>query len=114
MLGGGCAFAYLKHDVAWFEFSLPTYEDMSTYRQRSTVWRREAQQSVVDKLQLRNFLLVWHLKDWSLTDAEGRRVALEQEDSGALTDASSARVYAANPTLLDVVLTLFEKDVLLV
>lgn len=106
-------FTYLIHEVAWFEFSLPNYEDMSTYRQRSSVWRREAQQSVVDRLQLRNFMLVWHLKDWSLADEEGNKVKLEYEETGALTDECVARVYAVNPTLIDVVLTLLEKDVLL-
>jgi hypothetical protein len=86
---------------------------MSTYRQRSATWRREAQQLLIDKLQLRNFLLVWHLKDWSLTDDEGKKVTLEFEESGALTDDSMAKVYAVTPTLIDVVLTLVEKDILL-
>lgn len=106
-------FPNLRHGRAWFDFSSPNYEDMSTYRQRSAVWRREAQQTVVDKLQLRNFLLVWHLKDWSLTDENGKKVELVQEEGGALTDESLAKVYAVNPTLIDVVLTLFEKDVLM-
>lgn len=107
-------FPYLTHSKVSFEFSLPNYEDMSTYRQRSATWRKEAQQVIVDKLQMRNFFLVWHLKEWSLTDDKGEKVRLEHEDTGALTDESVAKVYAANPTLLDVVLTLFEKDILLV
>lgn len=106
-------FSYLRHDVMWFEFSVPNYEDMSTYRQRSSVWRRDAQQTIIDKLQLRNFLLVWHLKDWSLTDSDGNKVELEIEEKGALTDESVAKVYALNPTMVDVVLTLLEKDILL-
>ena len=106
-------FPYLRHDKVWFEFSLPTYEDMSTYRQRSASWKREAQQNIIDKLSLRNFILVWHLKDWSLTDEKGNKVVLENEDNGALTDESVARVYAVSPTLVDVVMTMFEKDILL-
>ena len=106
-------FPYLRHDTVTFEFSLPNYEDMSTYRQRSATFRKEAQQVIVDKLHLRNHLLVWHLKDWSITDDKGKKVKLEHEDTGALTDESVAKVYAINPTMLDVVLTLFEKDTLL-
>jgi len=106
-------FVYLRHDEAWFEFSVPNYEEMTTYRQRSASWKREAQQTIIDRLQLRNFLLVWHLKDWSLTDAEGKKVQLGHEESGALADESVAKVYAVTPTLLDIVLTLFEKDILL-
>ena len=106
-------FPYLRHDKAWFEFSLPNYEDMSTYRQRSATFRREAQQVIVDKLNLRNHLMVWHLKDWSLTDDKGQKVPLEHDENGMLTDDSQSKVYALNPTMLDVVMTLFEKDVLL-
>lgn len=106
-------FPYLRHERVWFEFSLPNYEDMTTYRQRSASWKREAQQTIVDKLALRNFMLVWHLKDWSLADESGNKVVLEQEESGALTDDSVAKVYAVSPTLIDVVLTLLEKDILL-
>ena len=106
-------FRYLRHDMAWFEFSLPTYEDMSTYRKRSSMWRRDAQQTVVDRLELRNFILVWHLKDWSLTDEDGKKVALEHDENGALSDECVARAYAVNPTLIDVVMTLFEKEILL-
>jgi hypothetical protein len=107
-------FSYLRHDVMWFEFSVPNYEDMTTYRQRAAVWRREAQQLIIDKLQLRHFLLVWHLKDWSLTDETGAKVELKFDDNGALSDESLAKVYAVMPTLLDVVLTIFEKDILLI
>ena len=106
-------FAFLRHDMLWFEFSIPNYEDMSTYRQRSASWRRDAQQVVVDKLQLRNFLLVWHLKDWSVPDENGNKVVLKFEENGTLADESMAQVYALMPTLLDIVLTVFEKDVLI-
>lgn len=106
-------FSYLKHTPVWFDFSLPNYEDMTTYRQRSAVYRRDAQQMIVDKLQLRNFIIVWHLKDWSLTDENGNKVDLEHDDNGALSDKSLAQVYAVMPTLMDVVLTVIEKDLLL-
>lgn len=104
-------FPIVAHSVLWFEFSMPNYEDMSTYRQRSGIFRREAQQVIVDKAQIRNFLLVWHLKDWNLEDDKGK-VELKFDENGALSDESLSRVYSLSPSLVDVVLTLFEKEVL--
>ena len=106
-------FPFMNHTVLEFAFSMPNYEDMSTYRQRSSVYRREAQQMMVDKISLRNFLLVWHLKDWNLTDEEGKKVVLTFDPQGCLADESTAAVYALSTTLLDVVMTIFEKDQLL-
>jgi len=106
-------FPFLTHSELVFEFSVPNYEDMSTYRQRSSMFRREAQQVIVDKLQLRNFLLVWHLKGWNLTDDEGKKIELAFDPNGSLSEESLAMVYAMSPTLLDVVMTMYEKDCLL-
>lgn len=106
-------FDYLHHDRAWFEFTVPSYEDMSTYRQRCAIYRKEAGQMLVDRLQLRNFMLVWHLKDWSLTDKAGKKVALEHDDDGSLSDKSLKNVYLVHPTIIDIVLTIAEKDLLL-
>lgn len=106
-------FEYLSHFKESFEFTFPTYEEMSTYRQRSGVYRKEAQQVIIDRLQLRNFILVWHLKDWSLRDAKGDKVELKHDDNGSLSDESIKVVYKTHTTILDVVLTIFEKDILL-
>ena len=106
-------FPFMAHTVLKFIFSMPNYEDMSTYRRRSGVYRREAQQVIVDKIELRNHLLVWHLKDWNLTDGDGKKIELKSNENGALSDESEAIVYALSPTLLDVVMTILEKDALL-
>lgn len=106
-------FPQLAHTQLTFEFSIPNYEDMSTYRQRSSVFRREIQQTIVDKLQLRNYLLVWHLKDWNMTDEDGKKIELNFDPNGSLTDESLAIVYSISPTLMDVVMTCYEKEILL-
>jgi len=106
-------FKYLTHVVEWFEFTVPTYEDMSSYRQRCGVYRHEAQQVLIDRLQLRNFLLVWHLKEWSLRGADGETVKLTHDENGSLSDESLKMVYKTHTTILDVVLTILEKDILL-
>jgi hypothetical protein len=106
-------FSFVDHTELDFTFSVPNYEDMSTYRQRSTSWRRDAQQMIVDKAQLRNHLLTWHLKEWNVPDNDGIPIALTFDENGALSDESVSVVYAMSPTLLDVVMTWFEKEVLL-
>lgn len=106
-------FPYLNHSVAKFSFSAPTYDEMSSYRRRSAVFRNEAQQMVVDRVQLRNYFLVWHLRDWSLKNRDGSKVELEHDKEGSLSDESMTKVYSVQPTLIDVVMTLFEKDMLL-
>jgi hypothetical protein len=106
-------FPELRHSTEWFEFSIPHYEDISSYRQRCAVYRREAGQMLVDKLRMRNFLLVWHLKDWSLVDRNGEKVILNHDEDGSLEDVSLKKVYSIHPTIIDVVMTILEKDTLL-
>ena len=106
-------FTYLNHVKEWFEFTVPTYEDLSSYRQRCGIYRQEAQQVLIDRLQLRNFLLVWHLKEWSLRKPDGTVVELGHEPNKSLDDASMKAAYSVHPTIMDVVLTIFEKDILL-
>jgi len=106
-------FQIFAHSVEWFEFSIPTYEDISTYRQRCSTFRRDAGKVLVDAIQMRNFLLVWHLRDWSLRGADGKKVELKTNPEGALDDVSIKQVYQVSPTLVDVILTNFEKDVIL-
>lgn len=106
-------FDYLRHSAVWFDFTIPTYEDMSSYRTRCASFRREAGQMLVDRLQLRNYILVWHLKDWSLTGADGSKVELIHDADGSLNNESVQKVYSLHPTIIDIVLTVFEKDILL-
>lgn len=104
----------LGHSSEKFVFTQPDYEDLTTYRQRSATYRREIQRMVVDTLQMRNFLVVWHLKDWSIRNEKGEKIELVCESNGALSDESIRVVYRVNPAILDVVLSNFEKDILLV
>ena len=57
---------------------------------------------------------MWHLKDWSLIDAKTKKkIELKLDENGSLSDKSMEKVYKVHPTIIDVVLTVFEKDVLL-
>lgn len=107
------SFKLLGHVQEWFDFRPVSYEQMSNYRQRASTFRRDAGRSLVDPVALRNFFVVWHLKDWSIRDRQGNKVELKHNERGALDDDSIDAVYKANPTMLDVVLTLFEKDMMM-
>jgi hypothetical protein len=106
-------FDMLGYASEWFEFKPTNYEDMTNYRQRCSVFRRDAGRALVDPIALRNYLVVWHLKDWSMKDRQGEKVELKFNKEEALDDDSIKQVYKMNPTLLDVVLTLFEKDMMM-
>jgi flagellar motor protein MotB len=106
-------FEYLNHTKEWFEFTQPTYDQMSNYRQRSQVYHRETNRMVVDGVRMRSFFLTWHLKDWSLKDGNGNKIELKVDEDGSLSTDSFDMVFSLQPTLVDVVMTLFEKDILL-
>ena len=103
----------LGHVKETFTFSQPNYDDLTTYRQRSAIYRREVQKMVVDILQMRNFLIVWHLKDWTIRGADNNKIDLIMEANGALTDSCIKTVYGLHPSILDVVMSNFEKEILL-
>lgn len=106
-------FSTFGHTTEWFEFKPVGYEEMSDYRQRCSEFHQNANRMLTNPVKVRNFLIVWHLKDWSLRDRNGNKVELTFNKQGALDDDTINKVYRINPTLLDVVLTLFEKDMMM-
>jgi hypothetical protein len=106
-------FETLGFSTEWFEFFPVGYEDMTNYRQRCTVYRRDAQRALVDPIALRNYFVVWHLRDWTMRGRDGKKIELSFSEGGALEDESIKLVYKMNTTMLDVVLTLFEKDMMM-
>lgn len=106
-------FKVLGHSEETFEFSVPNYDQMSNYRERCSSYRRDAGRLLTDPLKLRNYFLVWHLKDWSLRDRHGEKIDLSFNDKGALDKESIKKAYKINPTMMDVVMTLLERDLML-
>lgn len=103
----------LRHSVEWFDFSLPGYADISSYRQRSSTFRRDANGMVIDRTHFRSFLLIWHLKDWSLRNRRNEKVELKHEKDGSLTDESLTLLNGAVGPMLDVVMTILEREILI-
>ncbi|MHC4213155.1 MAG: hypothetical protein ACYSWP_07280 [Planctomycetota bacterium] len=96
-----------------FFFKPATYEQINNYRQRCSSYRRDAGKVLSDPISLRNYLIVWHLKDWTISDRKGKKIELGFAETGALDDASMEMVYKINSTTLDVVITLFEQDMMM-
>lgn len=92
----------------WFEFTIPSFEDVSFYRQRSSV----NQQRLVDKNLFRNFIIAKHLKDWSLEN-DGKKIELDFEFDGNLSKESIRFVNRVPTIIWDVVLTAFERETLI-
>ena len=103
----------LASTTEWFDFTPVNYDDMNKYRQKCSTFNRQAKMNLVDPISLRNYLVVWHLKDWSIKDRKGNKIELGFSDSGALDDESIDKIYKINSTLMDVVLTHFEKDMMM-
>ena len=106
-------YVYLGHTAEAFTFTQPTYDDLTTYRQKSAIFRREVNRVVVDTLQMRNFLIVWHMKDWTIRDSSNKKIELSFDTNGSLSDESIKVVYELSPAILDVVLSIYEKDIIL-
>ena len=106
-------FKVLGYTQEWAEFTQPTYDEIATYRQKSFVFDESADRMVLDVVKMRNCFIIWHLKDWSLRDVNGNKVELEHSNNGSLNVESIKKIYNVFPTLLDVFLTLFEKDAFL-
>jgi len=112
-LGDSEDFNMFGFTTEWFEFTPVGYEDMANYRQKCSVFRKDANRLLADPISLRNFLIVWHLKDWSMKGRDGKKIELNFLDNGALGDGGIKSVYKMHTTLLDVVVTLFEKDMMM-
>lgn len=92
-----------------FEFSIPSFEDVTLYRQQSS----NNINRTVDKSFFRNFLVSMHLKDWSLKDEKGNKINLDFDINGGLTQKSSRIVNRVPTVIWDLVLTIFERETLI-
>lgn len=105
--------AFLSGTEEWFEFSRPSYDEISSYRQKSMIFDKNLGRMLVDPVRMRNFLIIFHLKRWSVRGDDGQPIVLEFNDRGALDDESVKFIDKLHPTILDIVLSRFETEILL-
>lgn len=104
---------FLGGTEEWFEFTRPSYDDVSSYRQKSMVFDKSLGKMLVDPVRMRNFLIIFHLKSWSLRDDSGQPIVLGFNEHGGIDDASVKFVDSIHPTILDIALSKFETEILL-
>ena len=106
-------FSFFVHTVLKFTFSIPNYIQISEYRRRSTSLDPDTQTPIIDHVKMREFFLINHLKEWNLTDENGDELPITFDDNGLISDSSLIVAHSLSPAIMDVVFTIFERDVIL-
>ncbi|MCK9154617.1 MAG: hypothetical protein M0P12_00735 [Paludibacteraceae bacterium] len=95
----------------WFEFSVPNFDDVCIYRQKSS--RFIGKEQVIDTNLFRNFILLGHLKSWSMQDSSGNPVEIIREKEGSLSVETIDWINRLHTVIWDIVFTLFERQTLI-
>jgi len=101
--------SFLQRVTYWAEFSHPRYDDVLSYRESCLRYISDAEQFLVDPVQMRINFIRFHLKDWNLEDENGNIIKLDHE-GGRLSEESMDLVGSAQTTLMDIFLTEFERQ----
>lgn len=103
---------YLKRTIEWVEFTIPSYDDMVSYRESSLSYDSGTNKFLSDPIKMRLCYLRYHLKDWSIKK-DGEVVELVRDGSSALTNESMSIIGSINPSMMDIILTEFEREAML-
>jgi len=95
----------------WFEFSIPNFDDVCVYRQKSS--RYIGKEQVVDTNLFRNFILLGHIKAWSMQDKDGKQIEIVREKDGNLSMETINWINKLHTVIWDIVFTLFERQTLI-
>lgn len=102
---------YVLKTEHWFEFSVPNFDDVCIYRQKSS--RYLGKEQVTDINLFRNFILLGHLQGWSLSDKNGNPVEVKREKDGSLSLETVGWINKLHTVVWDIVFTLFERQTLI-
>ena len=102
----------LKKKTEVFTFSQPKYDNLMDYRQSSSVFVGGSFR--VDPIKFRQMLLLKNLIGWTVKGKDGNIVPIKKdEEGGFLSDDSIVYLNKIAPSVLDVVMALYEKKLLL-
>ncbi len=102
----------LKKKTEVFTFSQPKYDSLMDYRQSSSVFVGGSFR--VDPIKFRQMLLLKNLIGWTVKGKDGNIVPIKKdEEGGFLSDDSIVYLNKIAPSVLDVVMALYEKKLLL-
>jgi len=104
----------LKAVSFYYSFRPVSYDDMQKYRRQASIYDANAGELIVNRLQLRNLFLINHLRETNMVDEYGDAVIIKIDpESDNLSLESLTQMFNTTPALLDVVMTLFERKLLL-
>lgn len=102
------AYTVLLHQ---FMFSHTPYNELNSYRTQSLIHNAIDKTSTINQLKLRDFLWVWHLKDWNYTNEDNAPIPLTFDPNGALSDNSLNQLYTIPANVLDLAISLYERKI---
>lgn len=103
------------HSVRYvFKFRPVSYDDMQKYRRQSSFYDSEAKDLVINRLTLRSLFMINHLRETDMVDSYGKPFEMKfDEETDNLSLGTVNKLYETVPALLDVVMTLFERKLLI-
>jgi len=97
-----------------FKFRPICYDDMQKYRRAASFYAPQSGELVINRMMLRNLFLMNHLNETDMVDGEGNPVEITKDPETGIMDSETAeKLFRTLPALLDVVMTLFEKTLLI-
>jgi hypothetical protein len=97
-----------------FKFKQITYDDMQKYRRGASFFAPQSGEMVINRMTLRQLFLMNHLVDTDIPDEDGSKFEIEiDEETGIMNGDTASKLFSTAPALLDVVLTLFERSILI-
>jgi hypothetical protein len=106
--------AVLVNQKYTFKFKQITYDDMQKYRRGASFYAPQSGEMVINRMTLRQLFLMNHLIDVDIPDEDGNKFEIEiDEETGIMDGETASKLFSTAPALLDVVLTLFERSILI-
>lgn len=107
-------FEVLAKKTYTFKFKQVTYDDMQRYRKAASFYSPQSEELVINKILLRQLFLTNNLKDTDIPDKDGNKFEIKiDEETGIMSSETIEELYTTAPALLDVVMTLFERTILI-
>jgi hypothetical protein len=104
----------LQSVIYKFKFRPVSYDNMQNYRRQASFYDSQAGDLVINRLSLRSFFMINHLRETDMVDENGQPFKMIfDEENDNLSLETINKLYETVPALLDVVMTLFERKLLM-
>ena len=101
----------ITHNKETFVFDYPKYDQIVDFRSACSVFVGGSFKT--DQVKFRHMLILNNLRDWTLKDKEGNKIKIDKEVGEMIGDETIKLVTKLPSGIWDVVMTNFEKKLLL-